>query len=71
MLVCEDHLADVQDAEAKARAASERAAALQEQLEAVKVRLQEAHAAKESSATPSKEVCPKLICWISPSYWYW
>ena len=51
----------VQSAEAKAKAAADRAAALQEQLEAVKLRLQEAHAAKQSSATPSKEV--RAIHW--------
>ena len=46
----------LQSAREEAKATSERAAALQEQLNAVQVRLQEAHAAKESSAAPSKEV---------------
>ena len=48
--------AAVQSAEAEARASADTAAALQEQLEHVKIRLQEAYAAKESTAPPSKEV---------------
>ena len=46
----------MQSAREEAKAMSDRAAALQEQLEAIKARLQEAHVAKESSATPSNEV---------------
>ena len=46
----------LQNAREEAKAASDRAKALQEQLDAVQVRLQEAHAAKEASAAPSKEV---------------
>ena len=51
----------MQSAREAARAKSEKAAALQEQLAAVQTRLQEAHAAKEASATPSKEVRQLLL----------
>ena len=49
-------LAAVQSAQAEARASADTAAGLQEQLEHVKIRLQEAHAAKVSTAPPSGEV---------------
>ena len=49
-------LAAVQSAQAEARASGDTAAGLQEQLEHANVRLQEAYAAKECAAPPSKEV---------------
>lgn len=52
----------VQSAKAEAKVAADRAAALQEQLEAVKLRLQEAHAAKQSLVTPSMEVWAMHWC---------